>query len=94
MDFHYKAIDVICHCTTEGDIIPIRIRIRDDEGQYQAYAIKAYKQLSHKGQFTMPNGMIATSTIIPYDVKIIVFGQERLLHIFYNLHDRIWRLSG
>ncbi len=93
MDFQNKAIDVICQHTREGNMIPIKIRIRDDEGEFQTYVVKDYKDLSHKGAFTMPNGIRATNTIFPFECKIIVFGRERIVHLYYNSGDHIWRMN-
>lgn len=35
-------VDVICQYTTKGEIIPLRIRIHDEDGVYQTFVIKAY----------------------------------------------------
>ena len=92
MDFQNRAVDVICQHTREGNMIPIKIRIQDEEGEFQTYVVKGYKDLSHKGSFTMPNGIMATSTIFPFDCKIVVFGRERIVHLYYNSNDQIWRM--
>ncbi|MCR5108972.1 MAG: hypothetical protein K6B28_12520 [Lachnospiraceae bacterium] len=93
MDYNNKPIDVICQHTTEGYLIPIKLRFRDDEGEYQSYRIKSYKDLYHKGQFTLPNGIIATNSILPYECRIDIFGRERSILIYYNCDDNIWRLT-
>lgn len=93
MDFQNRAIDVICQHTKEGKMIPIKLRIQDEEGEFQTYAVKAYRDLSHKGSYTMPNGIAATSSIFPFDCKIIVFGREQMVHLYYNNSDQIWRMT-
>jgi len=89
-----RPIDVICQHTRDGALIPIKIRIQDDEGEFQTYMVKAYKDLSHKGEFTLPNGVIATHTILPFECIIHVFGREKHLRIYYNVNDCTWRLAG
>ncbi|MCR5733234.1 MAG: hypothetical protein K6G22_01385 [Lachnospiraceae bacterium] len=93
MDYNNEPIDVICQHTKDGDLIPIKMRFQDDEGEYQTYKIKAYKDLYHKGNFTMPNGITASATILPYECKIDVFGKEQRIIIYYNCSDNIWRLT-
>lgn len=93
MDIQNKAVDVICQHTREGNMIPLKVRIQDEEGEFQTFAVKGYKALSHKESYTMPNGVIATSTIFPFDCKISVFGNEKILHLYYNSNDQIWRMS-
>ena len=37
------AVDVICRHSTDGTLIPMRIRVKDVEGEYHIYNIKEYK---------------------------------------------------
>lgn len=92
MDFQNRAVDVICQHTKEGKLIPIKLRLQDDEGEFQTYAVKGYKDLSHKGSYIMPNGITATNNIFPFDCKIVVFGREQIVHLYYNSSDHIWRM--
>ncbi len=87
-----KEIDVICQHTAEGKLIPLRIRLQDEDGVFQVYKVRGYKDQSHKGDYTMPNGVFATSAIFPFECKIAVFGREKIINIFYNSNDNIWRL--
>lgn len=93
VDFQNRAVDVICQHTKEGKLIPIKLRLQDDEGVFQTYVVKAYKDLSHKGSYIMPNVITATSTIFPFDCKIIVFGRKKIVHLYYNSGDWIWRMA-
>ena len=92
-DFQNKAIDVICQHSSDGTMIPLRLRIQDEEGEFHAYTVKGYKDLSHKGNYTMPNGVIATSALFPFECRINVFGALKVVSIYYNSTDNVWRLS-
>ena len=37
--------DVICQHKIDGRIIPIKIRILDEDGEYQVYNIRSYKDV-------------------------------------------------
>ena len=87
-----KPIDVICQHNRDGTMIPIKLRIQDEEGEMQSYVVKAYKDLSHKGNYTMPNGIMATSTVFPFACKINVFGTLKVVNIYYSSTDNVWRL--
>ena len=39
-----KNIDMICRHMADGTIIPLKIRLLDDDGAYQEYKIRAYKE--------------------------------------------------
>lgn len=58
MDFQNKAVDVICQHTREGNMIPIKVRMQDEGGEFQTFAVKGYKDLSHKGSYTMPTEIV------------------------------------
>lgn len=37
-----NRIDLICQHTMDGKIIPMRMRLRDEDGELQEYTIKGY----------------------------------------------------
>ena len=44
-----QPVDVICQQNRDGTMIPLRVRLTDEEGATQTYTIKEYKDLSHQG---------------------------------------------
>jgi len=90
-----KNIDVICQHTKDGLIVPLKIRLMDEDGVYQNYVIKAYKDRSfHDKNYTMPNRVNVNSRQSwIFDCKIQVFDSSKLITIIYNTYDGIWRLS-
>ena len=92
-DFQNKPIDVICQHTKDGTMIPLKLRFHDEEGEYQSYVVKGFKDLSHKGKYTRPDGIIVTSSIFPFDCRINCFGVMKVIRIYYNSNENIWRLS-
>lgn len=88
-----KNADVICQHSIDGAIIPIKIRLLDDDGEYQTYAIKSYKNISHTGTYDTPDGIPSTSHTWKFDCRIAVFGREKTIHLFYNAFDNYWRIT-
>ena len=90
-----RNIDMFCQHKADGSIIPIRIRMLDDDGAYQEYRIRAYKDLSYRGTlFDMPDvSHIHTSGIYPFECKVESFGREMTLKLFYNSYEHTWKLS-
>lgn len=87
-----QFVDVICQHKTDGTIIPLRIRIKDEDGVYQEFNVKGYRDLTHNGSYEMPNGVIVSSHLHSFECKIIVFNQPRLLRLFYNAYDCRWQI--
>lgn len=81
-----RTADVICQHKRDGTIIPIKIRIEDDDGELQVYRVKAYKDLSHCTDGAMRH-------MHKFECKIAVFGVERRIGLFYNSYDSIWKVS-
>ena len=88
-----KNIDMICQHNSDGSIIPIKIRMEDDDGMMQEYKVQAYKDLQYKGN-TPDVSRIQSSGVFPFDVKIESFGRERTLKLFYNSYEHTWTLAG
>ena len=87
------AIDVICQHSKDGAIIPIKIRILDDVGDLQTYTIKEYRDVSHKGTRTMPDGMFVTDNTFIFECRIAVLGRKQLIRLYYETNDTVWRMT-
>ena len=89
-----KEVEVICHYSTDGKITPLRVKLIDADGQRQAFAIKEYKDLSHLGARTMPDGVYVADNTLVYECRISVFDHLRLIRLYYNPRSMIWKMTG
>lgn len=89
-----KEIDLICLHGTNGEVTPIRLRLKDEDGQYQAYTIKEYRDLSHHGTQLMPDGVYVTDKTLIFECKIIVFGREKRIRLYSNEPYLSWILTS
>lgn len=87
-----NSIDVICQHTRTGDIIPLRIRLIDEDGIYQTFVIKAYRDISLHGDHTLPNNVNTHQYNWVFECRIQVFDRSKYLKIIYNAYDNKWRL--
>lgn len=88
-----QQVDVICQHNSDGSMIPLQVRIRDDDGVFQTYRIKAYKDLTPSGSYVMPNSIPATAHTWQFECKIAVFSVEKRIRLFYNAYENFWRLD-
>lgn len=90
-----QKIDMICQHKADGTIIPIKFRMVDDDGLYQEYEIKGYKDLSFKGKLINLEdaGLVHSSVIVPFECRIESFGRDMVINIYYNSDERIWVLN-
>ena len=87
-----NKIDVMCTHTMDGKIIPMKIRLKDEDGMYQTFAVRAYRDLSVSGNYTLGNEVVVTGVdIYGFEVKILVFGVEKTMRITYHKRENVWR---
>ena len=89
-----KFIDVICQYTKKGNIIPLRLRIEDNDGMMHEYNVKGYKETSHPGEYTTPYGTMAHSNNWSFRCKIQILDQYRNVDIFFNSNNNLWKITG
>ena len=87
-----KKLDVICQHTREGRIIPMKIRLQDEDGVFQEYLIKSYKDVTQHSTIQQSEGIFVRGFIWTFECKIIVFGQLRPIRLQYNSHENLWKL--
>ncbi len=87
-----REVDVICLNSSDGTIIPMRVRMTDDDGLRQAYNIKEYRDLSHQGTRTTPDGVYVTNNTLIYECKILVLDRIRTIRLYFDSSEMIWRM--
>ncbi|WP_026658191.1 hypothetical protein [Butyrivibrio sp. AC2005] len=45
-------VDVICQHKADGSIIPMRIRFMNEDGQYETYTVRGFREVEKKGTHT------------------------------------------
>ena len=86
--------DVICLHTRDGKVIPIRFRVLDEDGLFQAYTIKEYRDLSGQGARTMPDGVYVADNTFVYECMISIFNRMRMIRLYYNPRSMVWKMTG
>jgi len=87
-----NRIDVICQHTRDGKIIPLKIRVKDEDGEFQSFTIQGYRDLTRSGRYMLGNGIeVSGCSIYTYKCKINVLGVEKIITISYYANDNVWR---
>jgi len=89
-----RKLDVICEFTKEDEIIPMRIRVQDDDGERHVFTIKGYKNLSGRGAYTTPDGVYVNNDILVFLCKIDVFGTAQYIRLYYSLSKSSWSMGS
>lgn len=74
-----NRIDFICQHTMDGGIIPLKIRLRDEDNELQEYMVKGYRDTSEHSMKS-------------FEIKIVVFDSMKIFKI-YKGSDDIWRIQ-
>ena len=94
IDSKAKPVDVICQHNRDGSLIPLRVRVRDEEGEMQTYKIQQYKDKSHRGTYENPDGVYVNNNTFVFECIIAVFGQKRMIRLYYEPNSTIWKMSA
>ncbi len=94
MSVNRKKVDVICEFSREGTIIPITIRPADEDGEYQTYVIKGYRNLTGQGTRTLPDGVYVNDETLIFECNIIVFGIRKLIRLYYKTDEHYWVMTA
>lgn len=86
------TVDVICQHSRDGTVIPIKIRVVDDYGEYQTYHIQSYRTVSAPNRSSLPDNIIVTNSIIHFECKIITFDTMKKIQLCYNSFDSKWKI--
>jgi len=90
-----KDVDVICQIKSDGTIIPIRIKLEDEERQLQIFNVKRYKPpkeylLSDKGFHSA--GRMTSTNMIDFECVIEIFEIEKNIKLRYLVSSHNWVL--
>ena len=89
-----RKVDVICQHSSDGTVIPLRIRLMDDDGEMQIYNIQEYKDISHKGCYTTPDGIYVTKPDFVFECKIVVIDTVKRISLYYCPSSAVWTMTA
>ena len=79
-----QTVDVIALHQTDGSIIPLRIRLTDEEGERREFTILQYRDIGGKGNQTLPDGGCISNDTLAYECYIEVAGVRRLIRLYHK----------
>lgn len=86
-------VDVIAEFKSDGTIIPMRFRMMNEDGEYEAFTIKAYKQMPKKGTYTTEDGVYICNEDLVFQCKVIVLNIERIVRLYFFKQKNSWILG-
>ena len=87
-----KYIDVICQFCKDGRLIPLRLRITDNDDEIHTFTIKQYRDLTPEGAGTVSDFVNYRNNNHTYECKIEIFDTYKIIKIFYNSFEQRWRI--
>ena len=77
-------IDVICEHKSDGSIIPMRLRFMNDDGEYETYTIKGYRESEKKGTHTTADGIYVGDSTFIFECMVICNNMKRVVRLYYD----------
>ena len=85
-------IDVICQYTKEGNIIPMRLRVQDEDGLFKTYSVKSYREKTQAENGKTPYGTIKHGQNWSFECTIQVVNKILTVELFFNGKDNLWKV--
>ncbi len=89
-----KTVDVICQHQRDGSVMPLKVRVLDEDGEYQTYTIKDYRDQSHMGTRELPDGVYVTDRTFVFECHVSVFGRPKMIRLYYEPSGTIWKMTS
>jgi len=91
----FDKIDVICEHKHDGTTIPIKFRLMNEDGIWEAYTIKSYKPNTNNSTHTTKDGIYVNATTEIYECKVVIFGLERIVRLYHSPKGALveWQLA-
>ena len=90
----YENIDVICEHKSDGSIVPMRVRFLTEDGEYQTFNIKGYREASKKGAYTTQDGIYVCESSFVFECMLVVLNSKKMVRLYYNsATDVKWKLA-
>lgn len=86
-------VDVICEHKSDGNVIPMRFRLMNEDGNYEAYTIKGYRQLYHKETYTTPDGVYVCSKDIVFECRVLILDMYRTVRLYFDKDKVSWKIA-
>ncbi len=89
-----KDTEVICHFKLDGSIAPIKIKVVDEDGFTQVFAIKQYKlpKQTLNSEIGYQGRTFEHLQSIDYECIINVFGTNKLVKLRYFISEHKWSI--
>ena len=88
-----EQVDVICEYKSDGKLIPYKFRIMNEDGEYETYSVKEYRELPKKGAYTTQDGIYVSNKDRILECKIVILGTQKITRLYYNPDLEKWRLG-
>ncbi len=89
-----EKVDVICEHKADGGIIPMRLRFMNDDGEYENYNIKGYREAEQKSTRTTSDGIYVSESTFIFECMIVVMNAKRIVRLYYDPRiSNKWRMA-
>ena len=90
----FDKVDVICQIKADGSTIPLRFRLKNEDGIYETYTIKSYKPIAKKGAYTTGDGLYVSDGTDIFECRVHLMGLERTVRLYYDCKvSNTWKLA-
>jgi hypothetical protein len=88
-----EKVDVIAQFKHNGDIIPLRFQIKNEDGELEAYNVNGYRRVAIKGAFTTSDSIFVCNNTIMLECQVFIYNQAKVVRLYFQPEGHIWLLG-
>jgi len=85
-------LDVICQHKADGEIIPIRFRLMNEDGEYETYKISGFRNISQPGTYTTPDGLYVSGSTYIFECQVIILDYKKIIRLYFDKSQCKWKM--
>ncbi len=88
-----RNADVICEHKSDGTIIPLRFRVMDEDGEYQTFNVKGFRQVPVIIKNNEVQGKFIAANTDVFECMIEVFGMKKKIQLMFSWGTKNWTVD-
>ncbi len=71
----------------------MRFRLMNEDGNYEAYTIRGYRQLFHNDTYTTPDGAYVCSKDLVFECRVLILDMYRTIRLYFDKDRVSWKIA-
>ncbi len=85
-----SKVDVIFQQSYSGEVIPLKIRVHEEDGEMYTYSIRSFRENKLGNSYTTEDGIFVSGDTRIFECIIVNSGMEKRIRLYFECKDSHW----